>query len=592
MKNMYKFVKSITILFVMMGVLNGCEENGNSGDSEDDSGNYEYVDLGLPSGLKWATCNVGAENPEDYGDYFAWGETKTKDTYTADNNITNGLQIEDISGDSEYDAAAANWRGDWRMPILAECAELLEECKWEWIMQGGVYGYRVVGPNGNYIFLPSAGYRDGSSIFYEGECGHYWSSTPDNYEDADRADYLNFDREDCNLNGDKRYRGQSVRPVLGKGIVAPTVTTNEITEIKAHSAECGGNVTDDGGADVISRGVCWSTSSNPTIKDNHTTDGDGMGEFTSHIYGLEPNTTYYVRAYATNAVGTGYGEEMSFTTEELKPPTVVTNEVFNIGPTYAKCDGDVIDDGGMHVTSRGVCWSTSSNPTIKDNHTTDGDGMGEFTSHIYGLEPNTTYYVRAYATNELGTSYGDEKSFTTGEFVNHEYVDLGLPSGLKWATCNVGAEKPEDYGDYFAWGEIEPKGEYTDDNSVTDGVEMEDISGNPQYDAATANWGSTWRMPTEEECEELVDECTWQWTTQNGVYGRKVTGPNGNHIFLPAAGSRNGSSLNDAGEYGICWSSTPYSNDYYVYYLGFSSSSYLVSYSNRYRGRSVRPVSE
>ena len=111
MKNMYKFVKSITILFVMMGVLNGCEENGNSGDSEDDSGNYEYVDLGLPSGLKWATCNVGAENPEDYGDYFAWGETKTKDTYTADNNITNGLQIEDISGDSEYDAAAANWRG-------------------------------------------------------------------------------------------------------------------------------------------------------------------------------------------------------------------------------------------------------------------------------------------------------------------------------------------------------------------------------------------------------------------------------------------------------------------------------------------------
>ena len=490
---MYKFVKSITILFVMMGVLNGCEKNGNSGDSEDDSGNYEYVDLGLPSGLKWATCNVGAENPEDYGDYFAWGETKTKDTYTADNNITNGLQIEDISGDSEYDAAAANWRGDWRMPILAECAELLEECKWEWIMQGGVYGYRVVGPNGNYIFLPSAGYRDGSSIFYDGECGLYWSSTPDNYEDADRADYLNFDREDCNLNGDKRYRGQSVRPVLGKGIVAPTVTTNEITEIKAHSAECGGNVTDDCGADVI---------------------------------------------------------------------------------------------------SRGVCWSTSSNPTIKDNHTTDGDGMGEFTSHIYGLEPNTTYYVRAYATNELGTSYGDEKSFTTGEFVNHEYVDLGLPSGLKWATCNVGAEKPEDYGDYFAWGEIEPKGEYTDDNSVTDGVEMEDISGNPQYDAATANWGSTWRMPTEEECEELVDECTWQWTTQNGVYGRKVTGPNGNHIFLPAAGCRDGSSLDSAGETGRYWSSTPYSNGYRAYHLRFYSSDYSVYYYNRYSGRSVRPVSE
>lgn len=179
------------------------------------------------------------------------------------------------------------------------------------------------------------------------------------------------------------------------------------------------------------------------------------------------------------------------------------------------------------------------------------------------------------------------------EISGHEYVDLGLPSGLKWATCNIGASSPEDYGNYYAWGEIEPKSTYTEDNSITYRVEMEDISGNPQYDAATANWGSTWRMPTREECEELVEECTWEWTTQNGVYGMKVTGPNGNYIFLPAAGYRYGSSLYGAGENGFYWSSTPHSGDFYACRLYFNSGHCSVNYvHDRYFGRSVRPVSE
>ena len=118
----------------------------------------------------------------------------------------------------------------------------------------------------------------------------------------------------------------------------------------------------------------------------------------------------------------------------------------------------------------------------------------------------------------------------------HDYVDLGLPSGTKWATCNVGATAPHEYGNYYAWGETTTKSTYSSENSRTHGVSMNDISGNPTYDAARANWGGTWRMPTEAEMEELKDNCTWTWTTQNGVNGCTITGPNGNSLFLPAAG--------------------------------------------------------
>ena len=173
----------------------------------------------------------------------------------------------------------------------------------------------------------------------------------------------------------------------------------------------------------------------------------------------------------------------------------------------------------------------------------------------------------------------------------HEYVDLGL--SVKWATCNVGASKPEEYGYYFAWGETSTKEEYTEENSLTYGKKMSDIAGNAQYDAARANWGGNWRLPTKAERNELTDKCTWKWTTQNGVKGYKVTGPNGNSIFLPAAGYRNGSSLYRAGSYGNYWSSTPYerySNG--AYYLNFSSVHLGKIIVYRDNGQSVRPVLE
>jgi hypothetical protein len=194
----------------------------------------------------------------------------------------------------------------------------------------------------------------------------------------------------------------------------PTVITLDVSNITAYSATCGGNVTDDGNTTVTERGVCWSTSHNPTVSNSHTTDGSGIGSFTSSITGLSANTTYYVRAYATNSAGTAYGEERTFTTSaSVSLPTVTTSSVSSITLSTATCGGNVTNDGNATVTARGVCWSTSHNPTVSNSHTTDGSGTGNFTSSITWLSANTTYYVRAYATNSVGTAYGNEVLFTT-----------------------------------------------------------------------------------------------------------------------------------------------------------------------------------
>ena len=410
------------------------------------------------------------------------------------------------------------------------------------------------------------------------------------------------------------------------------VTTSSVSNITETSAKCGGTVTASGYS-VGACGLCYSELPNPTVNSYITSDQIGTGTFTSTMSGLEPGTKYYVRAYATTSSGTLYGEQKEFTTlgdnnggdddnddngggnggddEEATKPTVTTNSVSNITFESATCGGNVTDDGGANVTARGVCWSTSQNPTIYDNKTTDSSGIGSFTSNLINLNENTTYYVRAYATNEKGTSYGEQKSFTTlddptdGTINGYAYVDLGLPSGLKWATCNVGASSPEDYGNYYAWGETTTKSTYIKDNSLTYGLSNSQLqsqgyidgSGNltPSHDAATANWGGSWRMPTETELEELEDKCTWTWTTQNGVKGCKLTGPNGNHIFLPAAGYRYGSSLYYDGDDGYYWSSSPNDGNggCFAHSLFFYDGGENAGWNDvRGCGLTVRPISE
>ncbi len=180
---------------------------------------------------------------------------------------------------------------------------------------------------------------------------------------------------------------------------------------------------------------------------------------------------------------------------------------------------------------------------------------------------------------------------TTGNTINgHEYVDLGL--SVKWAACNVGASSIEDYGNYYAWGETTTQAEYTRANSKTYGKDIDDISGNPQYDAARANWGGTWRLPTKAEFDELRNKCKWEWTELGGKKGCRVIGPNGNSIFLPVAGLRSGSLLDYSDTGGFYWSSTPDSSTDSAYYLHFGRGYRNTDWHYRLYGFPVRPVSE
>ena len=257
----------------------------------------------------------------------------------------------------------------------------------------------------------------------------------------------------------------------------PVLTTTNASNITLIGASSGGNITSDGGADIITRGVVWSTIQSPTIAlSTKTVDGTGTGSFTSSITGLTPNTTYYVRAYATNSVGTSYGNEINFTTASIQLPVLTTTAISNIGQTTSTSGGTISSDGGGAVTERGVIWSTSQNPTVAlSTKTIDGSGIGAFTSNITGLTTNTQYYVRAYATNSAGTAYGNEVSFTTltpnyaamyptgTVFCNNvvtAVVDVTNPvTGKTWMDRNLGASQVATsstdaaaYGDLYQWG--------------------------------------------------------------------------------------------------------------------------------------------
>ncbi|MBO7616100.1 MAG: leucine-rich repeat protein [Bacteroidales bacterium] len=390
---------------------------------------HGYVDLGLPSGLLWATCNVGADSPEDYGDYFAWGETTPKDYYDWDtyqycmgsyntmtkycNNASygyNGFTDNLTTLLPEDDAATANWGSGWRMPTKEEWQELLDNTAVTWTQQGGVNGRLFTASNGNSLFLPAAGYRWNDVLSNVGYSGDYWSSSLYTGRPNFAWDFY-FVSDYCGMYGDTRDNGFTVRPVRS---------------------------------------------------------------------------------------------------------------------------------------------------------------------------PQT----------------------------EHAYVDLGLPSGTKWATCNVGAYSPEEYGDYFAWGETTPKDVYNwstyqycngSQNTMTkycnnssygyEGFTDDLTTLLPEDDAATANWGPDWRMPTEEEWEELLDNTTVTWTTQNGVNGRLFTATNGNSLFLPAAGYRGSSSLQYAGSHGNYWSSSLYTvYPSYAWYFYFSSGDFGLYYTGRRAGQSVRAV--
>lgn len=236
--------------------------------------------------------------------------------------------------------------------------------------------------------------------------------------------------------------------------VPPTVTTgtinsNTITGIYARME--GSQVTSDGGGTVTARGVVWSTSQNPTVNlSTKTVDGSGLGVFGSDIEGsgLTNNTTYYVRAYATNSAGTSYGNQISFTTDTV--PTVTTS-VSNIAATTATMSGNVTSDGGATVSSRGIAYNTSGTPTTSDTSITVGSGTGAFTTNVTGLTAGTAYYARAWAINNIGIAYGNQVGFSTPNpqppSVTAGYTAVGGNQYQFYVTINsIGSATPTEVG--------------------------------------------------------------------------------------------------------------------------------------------------
>jgi len=239
----------------------------------------------------------------------------------------------------------------------------------------------------------------------------------------------------------------------------PEIGSSEIISIEETNITAKVNISDDGGSTITERGVCWSQEGPPTLEHNCISEGSGNGEFTSNITDLNPDTEYYARAYAENGVGVGYGELLDFRTEPvITKPTIETSSVSSISANSAVSGGNITNDGKAIVTNRGVCWSTSENPTLNDSCSDDGDGLGNFTSDITSLFPNTRYFVRAYATNSAGTGYGNQRNFITDEgiddvppevndFMTEKDIEILEDEGL---TIHKGLNPPNIEGNYYA----------------------------------------------------------------------------------------------------------------------------------------------
>lgn len=240
--------------------------------------------------------------------------------------------------------------------------------------------------------------------------------------------------------------GSNELEVRATGVGGASVTTANITSVTATTAVCGGTISNEGGGSVTDRGVCWSLNQMPSIESGeHLNMGSGTGSFSNTVTGLTPNTLYYIRAYAVNGAGIAYGEQKMFTTTDGLP-TVTTTAASNITATTAQGGGNVTENGGFPVTSRGICWNTTGYPDVNDFHTASGSGNGSFTASMTGLTPNTTYHVRAYATNSTGTTYGQDKTFTTNN---------GVPTVTTATVTNITATTAQGGGSATANGGLQ-----------------------------------------------------------------------------------------------------------------------------------------
>ncbi len=606
---------------------------------------HEYVDLGLPSGTLWATCNVGATSPEGYGDYFAWGETQPKTDYSWDtykyctgstqtltkycDKVQYGKLDNRTVLEPSDDAATANWGGNWRMPTKAELKELRKQCKWKWTTHNGINGCRVTGPNGNSIFLPAAGIiRDGYGFFEVGAFAYYCSSSL--VESGPRRSWaFGCGKTIKDWYFHERCTGRSVRPVCSNIVIAkesstPAVTASPKPVLVEEPLTDNHEYVDLG----LPSGTLWATCNVGATSPEGYGDYFAWGETSSKEH-YDWSTYKHGQTYnaltkycANGAYGfNGFVDSRSRleATDDAavahwgnawRTPTTAEQQELQEHCTWEWTTQN--DVQGYKVTGKN--GNAIFLPAAGYRYDAELNGVGKY-GYYLSSSANTSYPNHAYYTyfrsekqegNAISRYYGQTIRPVRSEkqhnptipqtanppinakeaHIHHEYVDLGLPSGTLWATCNVGATSPEEYGDYFAWGETKPKSKYTPATHSVSRLNILDAT----HDAATTNWGEKWRTPTASEFKELQTECTWIWTVLRGKQGYRIIGKNGNYIFLPAAGYYRGSKLTSVEIVGNYWSSTLDNNQSYAQSIYFKSDNSEWEPFNLFFGLSVRPI--
>ena len=385
----------------------------------------------------------------------------------------------------------------------------------------------------------------------------------------------------------------------------PLVSTKDITEISLYSANSGGEVIQDSGLAVTQRGIIWSTDAEPTIEQNDgvSNDGDGIGSFICTMTDLQFGTDYYVRAYAINEKGIGYGQVKNFTTSIINIPVISTSEVSNITHTTAESGGSITSDGNGTITAKGIVWSTNSEPSLENNEgsTNDGTGVGSFASELTNLTEGTSYYVKAYATNEKGTGYGIQKQMTTENNIGastffdtrdgqtYNIVEIGdqiwFAENLNYETANSwwynnSAANGEVYGRLYNWADapnVCPSGWHlsTDEDWLT----LEMFIGMSQSEA---NLDSEWRGVN--EGKKLKSTSEWS-NNGNGTddYGFKL---------LPGGYRTNNGGFSSLKSNANLWFVHDSNRDGY---RGFSSNSLTIYRATNYwntAGLSIRCVKD
>ena len=684
--------------------------------NKDDCHVAEAIDLGLPSGTRWASWNVGASAPEEYGGYYAWGETEEKDYYDMSTyKYYNGdywdyVNIGDDIAGTEYDVAQVKWGGSWRMPSLDQIQELLDICTRTWTQQNDVNGTLITGPNGNSIFLPAAGYRWYDRLEDEGLFGSYRSSSVNSdyitayilsfhlsdwgcYEGfrdygfsvravcpSTPSDYISFADEavkaicvanwDTNKDGEISYEEAAAVKSLGKvfyekqGIssfnellyfTGLTIIEEEaFRECSLTSVAIPASVKTIGekafmqcpnlSKVTLQKGVTWIDEeafsacalTSITLPESLIRIGEQAFEENPLISVTLPRNVAYLGnsdeddlyggvfdyCYSLKEVNVDKSNETyasingMLTTKDLKTLLFYP---------YAQGDSCEVPKGieQIHCDAFNECkLSYVLLPSSFKSFIEEEGGYAAFntcfdlrTVRVKMKVPfecsRYSFFGETYSSGTLfvpqGTKALYEKTAGWSRFQNiveddndcpvAEAIDLGLPSGTKWASWNIGASAPEEYGGYYAWGETEEKSVYNDDTYIyCDGSWDtyhhigEDIAGT-EYDVAHVKWGGSWTMPSEEQTQELMDKCTWTWTTQNGVNGYLVAGPNGATIFLPAAGEHFDFESWGVGEKGSYWTSTHEKGiEHYAVSLYFHSNHIGWSSGSRDPGLPIRPI--